>query len=144
LFGSLYFYTLTYQLTMSNLLKTTLQKRLASFGFAFKGLATLFRTQPNARIHLLATMLVIGFGFWLQITPFEWALVALCIGMVFAAEAFNSALEFLTDLVSPEYHELAGKTKDLAAAGVLLTAGGTAAVGLLIFGPKLWQVLFMH
>jgi diacylglycerol kinase len=127
---------------MSNLLKTSLQKRLASFGFAFKGVATLFRTQPNARIHLLATVLATGLGFWLKITPMEWALVALCIGTVLAAEAFNSAFEFLTDLVSPEYHELAGKTKDVAAAGVLLMAFGAAAVGFLIFGPKLWQILF--
>ncbi len=127
---------------MSNLFKTTFQKRLASFGFAFKGVSTLFRTQPNARIHLVAMVFAIGMGFWLQINTTEWALVTLCIATVLAAEAFNSALEFLTDLVSPQHHELAGKTKDVAAAGVLLTACGTAACGLLIFGPKLWAVLF--
>jgi diacylglycerol kinase len=127
---------------MSSLFKTTFQKRLASFGFAFKGVSTLFRSQPNARIHLVAMVLAIGMGFCLKISVTEWALVALCIGAVLAAEAFNSALEFLTDLVSPNYHELAGKTKDVAAAGVLLTACGAAASGLLIFGPKLWAVLF--
>ena len=58
-----------------------------------------------------------------------------------AAEAFNTALEYLTDLVSPGHHELAGKTKDVAAAGVLLTAVGAAAVGLIIFLPKVMAML---
>ena len=100
-------------------------------------MGTLFATQPNAWIHAIATVAVIILGTWLKCGPLEWSLLALTIGAVLAAEAFNTALEFLTDLVSPDYHELAGKTKDVAAAGVLITAFAAVAVGFLIFLPKI-------
>lgn len=114
-----------------------LRKRIASFGYAFKGIALLVRTQPNARIHLVLTGLVIGGGFFFQISPLEWLILILTIALVLAAEAFNSALEALTDLVSPDWHHLAGNAKDLAAGAVLLCAIGAVAVGLLIFLPKI-------
>ena len=113
------------------------RKRINSFKFAFQGVFELFRSQPNARIHLFAAVLVILAGFYFQINSTEWCLIVLAIFLVLAAEAFNTALEYLTDLVSPDYHPLAGKTKDVAAAGVLLTAIGAAIIGLLIFLPKI-------
>lgn len=116
-------------------------KRLLSFKYAFQGLRDLFRTQPNARIHLLAAALVIVMGCWLGLSQAEWGLIMLCIFVVLAAEAFNTALEYLTDLVSPDFHPLAGKTKDGAAAAVLLSALGAALTGLFILGPKLWERL---
>ena len=60
----------------------------------------------------------------------------ICIALVISLEAVNTALEYLTDLVSPERHPLAGKAKDVAAAAVLIAAIGSAIVGLLIFVPK--------
>ena len=57
-------------------------------------------------------------------------------GIIFNT-SFNTALEFLTDLVSPDYHELAGKTKDVAAGAVLITAFAAIAVAVCIFGPKI-------
>ena len=111
--------------------------RIKSFAYAFKGIRTLFATQPNAWIHLLAAALVSVLGVWLQLSFIEWAILALTIGTVIAAEAFNTALEFLTDLVSPDYHPLAGKTKDVAAAGVLITALAAIGVGVFIFLPKI-------
>ena len=113
-------------------------KRLLSFTFAFQGIRDLFQSQPNARLHALAAVLILILGGWLNLDRIEWMLVLLSIFLIFAAEAFNTALEHLTDLVSPEYHVLAGKTKDAAAAGVLLIAMGVFLVGLLIFVPKLW------
>ena len=118
-----------------------LKKRIDSFKYAFQGIATLFRTQPNAIIHLITAISVLIAGWYFQLSTAEWCLIALSIASVLAAEAFNTALEFLTDLVSPDYHELAGKTKDVAAAGVLFTAMGAAIVGLIIFLPKLWALL---
>jgi diacylglycerol kinase len=112
-------------------------KRLLSFQFAFKGLRDLFRSQPNARIHGIVAALVVILGLWLPLSPTEWAIIWLCIFGVLAAEAFNTALEYLTDLVSPEYHVLAGKTKDAAAAAVLLFSIGAALAGLYILGPKI-------
>ncbi|MEZ4991012.1 MAG: diacylglycerol kinase family protein [Saprospiraceae bacterium] len=113
-------------------------KRLLSFKYAFKGAQDLFRSQPNARIHVVLAIAVLGMGLWLGLTGTEWAIISLCIFGVLAAEAFNTALEYLTDLVSPEYHVLAGKAKDAAAAAVLIFAIGTALAGWCILGPKIW------
>lgn len=118
-----------------------LQKRLRSFRYAFSGIGALMRSTPNARIHLLAAIAAVAMGFCLSISTLEWSLVVLAIASVFAAEAFNTALEQLTDLVSPGQHPLAGKAKDLAAGAVLLAAMGAAATGLLVFGPRLWHWL---
>ena len=114
-----------------------LKARLDSFRYAFKGIADLIRHTPNARIHLFVTLCVLIAGFFFGITRIEWCMIILCIALVFAAEAANTAIEYLTDLVSPEYHPLAGKTKDVAAAAVLLAAIGAAIVGMLIFVPYL-------
>ncbi|MBK8704433.1 MAG: diacylglycerol kinase family protein [Saprospiraceae bacterium] len=114
-----------------------LKRRWKSFGFAFKGLADMLRTQPNARFHTLAAGLVIAAGLYVNLSTIEWCLISLAIALVFAAEAFNTALEYLVDLTSPHPHPLAGKAKDAAAAAVLLTALGAAVLGILIFGPKI-------
>jgi diacylglycerol kinase len=114
-----------------------LSKRLASFKYAFKGIANLFQTQPNAQIHLIAATFAIALGIYLKLSFGEWAILSITIFAVLAAEAFNTAIEYLTDLVSPDFHPLAGKTKDVAAAGVLLTAIGAIFVAIFIFLPKI-------
>jgi diacylglycerol kinase len=113
------------------------KKCIASFRYAFTGIALLIKTQANARFHLLAAAVVIVAAWYLEVSALEWAILALTIGTVLAAEGFNTALEFLTDLVSPDYHELAGKTKDVAAGAVLITAFAAIAVAVFIFGPKI-------
>ncbi len=118
-------------------MKKLLRRRAASFGHAFRGLGDLFATQVHARIHAVAGGVAVGLGFYLKISPGEWCLVVLSIAAVLAAEAMNTAIEYWTDLVSPEHHPLAGKAKDVAAAAVLLTAIGAAIVGGIIFLPKL-------
>lgn len=115
----------------------SLQKRANSFRYAFKGLVDLFRNQPNARIHGAATIAVIGAGVFFHISRTEWVALVLCITLVVALEAVNTALEYLTDLVSPGYHPLAGKAKDVAAAAVLVAALGAVAVGGFVFFPKI-------
>ena len=115
--------------------------RWRSFGYAFRGLAICFRTQANARIHALATAVVVALGFALKLVAWEWCAVVLAIASVWAAECFNSAMESLVDLVSPERRPLAGRIKDLAAGGVLAAAIGAAAVGAIIFAPKLCWLL---
>ncbi|MFT5168246.1 MAG: diacylglycerol kinase (ATP) [Saprospiraceae bacterium] len=114
-----------------------LRKRIESFRFAFAGIAHFVKSEPNVIIHLIAAAIAVGMGFFFAITTIEWCLVIFAIGLVLSAEAFNTSIEYLTDLVSPDYHELAGKTKDVAAAAVLLTAIAAATVGLLIFLPKI-------
>ncbi|MEL7425673.1 MAG: diacylglycerol kinase family protein [Bacteroidota bacterium] len=120
------------------------QQRWRSFGYAFKGIATLFRTQVHAWIHLVAMVMVIALGLFFGIKSWEWVVLILCITLVLAAEAFNTAIEFLTDLVSPDFHPLAGKAKDTAAAAVLISAIGAAIVGLIILGPYLLDALSLR
>ena len=117
--------------------RTGLAGRVASFGFALRGLRILVATQANARIHAVATVLTVGAGFWFALTRMEWCAVIAAIGLVWTAEGLNTALEFLTDLVSPEQHPLAGKAKDVAAGAVLAASIAAAAIGVIIFGPKL-------
>ena len=118
-----------------------LTSRLRSFGHAFRGLGVLLRTQRNARIHAVATVLVVAAGALARISPAEWALLALAVACVWAAEALNTAIEFVVDLVSPESHALAAKAKDVAAAAVLVAAIGSLIVGALVFGPHVLKML---
>lgn len=125
----------------NNPYKVSIKKRIDSFGFAFKGVATLFKTQPNARIHLMAILLVTVAGFLLKVSTAEWCFIVMSFAMVLAAEAINTAVEFVVDLTSPDYHPLAGKAKDVAAAAVLITAIGASLIGFIIFLPKLLVLL---
>ena len=115
--------------------------RLRSFGHAFRGLAILLRSQHNARIHAVATILVVAAGVLFGFSPVEWALIALAIVCVWVAEALNTAIEFVADLASPEHHPLAGKAKDVAAGAVLVAAIGSLIVGALVFGPHVLRML---
>lgn len=111
--------------------------RILSFGFAIQGLITFFKTQHNAWIHLLASIIVIALGFVLKVNTTEWCWLIIAIAIVFIAELFNTAIEFLTDLVSPQIHPIAKKVKDVAAAAVLVAAIAALVVGLIVFLPKL-------
>jgi diacylglycerol kinase (ATP) len=109
----------------------------SSFGYAFAGLAYCLRTQRNFRIHLALAFLATLLGLWLGLAWAEWAVLAATVVLVLAAEMVNTMIESLVDLVTQEFHPLAGVAKDVAAGVVLLTAIGAVVVGLLIFLPKL-------
>ncbi len=119
-----------------------LKERFDSFKYAFQGIVSLFKSEPNARIHLIFTLVSLFAAWFFQISVTEWCFIILCISLVFSAEALNTSIEALTDLVSPEHHPLAGKAKDVAAAAVLILAIGAAAVGLIIFLPKMYAYVF--
>ena len=104
-------------------------------------MAEVIQSQSNPKIHLLAAMVAILGGWFLAISTVEWCIVILCITSVLGAESLNSAIEYLTDLASPEFHPLAKKTKDAAAAGVLWVAIGALLVGLVIFLPKIFALI---
>lgn len=122
-------------------MKHYLADRGRSFRHAFSGMRHVLRTQPNARLHLLVTAMVVLLGVWLQLPLRDWALIALTITLVLAAEFFNTALEALVDLTSPQPHPLAKIAKDVSAAAVLLSAAGAVILGLLLLGPPLWDRL---
>jgi diacylglycerol kinase (ATP) len=115
----------------------TLRKRLESFRYAFNGIKTLLSGEANARIHSIATVVVVTAGLLLGLTSTEWIAVVIVIGAVFAAEALNTAIERLADIVSPGYHETIKQVKDLSAGAVLLISIAAALVGAIIFLPKL-------
>lgn len=111
--------------------------RLKSFAYALQGMLHLVRTQPNARLHLLAAFLVCAAGAYLGLGRAEWLWITVAIVLVWSAEAFNTALEQLADALHPEQHPGIGQAKDMAAAAVLIAAVGAAVIGMLIFVPHL-------
>lgn len=119
----------------------TFRKRLASFRYAFNGVRLLIQKEHNAWIHCFAAICVVITGIFFGLSKMEWIAVIIVIGAVFSAEAVNSAVESLSDLVSPEYNEAIKNTKDLAAGAVLIMAIAAAIVGCIIFIPKLCYLL---
>ena len=106
---------------------------IASVRCALKGVRFASR-ERNFRIDIV--------GFVCQISAFEWLVVVACFGLVLGGEALNSALEYIVDLASPDYHVLAGKAKDCAAGAVLLFAAASFVIGCIIFIPKLLALVF--
>ena len=113
------------------------KKQLRSFGYAWQGIRSCVGKEQNLSFHLIAMTAVTLAGFVLGITRTEWTVVILCFGVVIAAELFNTAIERLVDLVSPERHPVAGQVKDIAAGAVLVCAVAAAIIGLIIFIPYL-------
>jgi diacylglycerol kinase len=116
-------------------------RRLArSFRCAFRGVGTLFAICPNFRIHLVCTVAVVMLAAWLRMPPIDWAILALAIGSVLTAEAFNTALESLADAVHPAEHPLVGRAKDLAAGAVVLAAAAAVSVAFALLMPRLFSL----
>lgn len=107
-----------------------------SFQYAWQGVRDFMRTQHNAIVHALATVAVAICGCMVNVSGSEWTILLLAIAAVWAAEIFNTAIEKLCDVVSPQRDERIRLIKDLAAAGVLITSIAAAAAGLIIFIPK--------
>ncbi len=111
--------------------------RIAAFRYAFDGWWYLLRTQRNAWIHAVISVIVVVLGFWLDLSRGDWVAIVIAIALVWLAEFLNTALEAVVDLASPEQHRLAKAGKDLGAAAVLIAAGTAVIVGLLVLGPPL-------
>jgi diacylglycerol kinase (ATP) len=118
-------------------MRFSIAARLKSFTFAFAGIAYMLRTQHNAWLHLVATILVILAGFGLSISGEDWRWLVVAIMLVWTAEGVNTAFEHLCDVVSPEFHASVQKSKDIAAAAVLICVIGAVIIGLLVFVPYL-------
>lgn len=119
----------------------SIKRFVKSFGHAIDGIKALVKNEANFRIHLFIGALVIVFAFYFNLNPYEWCILLICIGLVLMAEAFNTAIEHLIDLISPEIHPLAKSAKDVAAAAVLLISIFAAIVGLIIFIPHLYNLI---
>lgn len=113
-----------------------------SFLFALQGLRYALKTERNIRVMLGAGVFAVVMGIVLGIDATSWAVVALCCGAVIMAELMNTAVETVVDLVSPEFHPLAGHAKDIAAAGVWVLSAAAAVAGLVIFGSAIAEKFF--
>ena len=122
--------------------KITFSGRIRSFKYAFRGLGVMLVSQKNAWIHMTATVVVCIVSALLGIKASEWCWIVLAITGVWTAEGLNTALEFLTDIASPEFHPLAEKAKDVAAGAVLITAIGAVVIGAIVLGPYVYQLAY--
>lgn len=108
---------------------------MKSFDYAIQGIITAMREQ-NFRFHLLSAVMVMIAGLFTGLSIMEWIIIVLVITLVIGAEMFNTAIERIVDLASPDYHPLAKQAKDIAAASVLVFAACSVIIGILIFLPK--------
>lgn len=112
-----------------------------SFRNAFSGIKVLVISENNARIHFVILILVVIAGIVLKLSPAHWIAIVLASGLVIACECFNTAVEYLADAITPEYNSVIQKAKDLAAAGVLISAVVSVITGLIIFIPAIFRFL---
>jgi diacylglycerol kinase (ATP) len=119
--------------------KGSFQRLARSFRFAGRGARLLVASECNARWHLVATVTVLAAGFSFGLSQAEWIAIVLCVGLVWAAEAANTALEWLCNCVTQKHDERIRNIKDVAAGGVLCAAIAAAIVGGIIFVPRLLQ-----
>jgi len=122
--------------------QSEIYSRAKSFQYAYEGWRYVLKTQHNAWIHTVVSLLVFGLAYWLKLPARDWAVLILTIVVVWIAEFMNTAIEAVVDLSQGEFHPIAKIAKDVAAAAVLLGAVGAFIVGLLIMGPPLWNRLF--
>lgn len=116
---------------------------LSSFGFAFTGIFSAFQSERNMWIHLGAAMIVLIFGLLFEVSAYEWGLLVLCIAMVFSTELINTALEYTVNQISQERNYNAKRIKDISAAAVLITSLAAAVIGLVIFLPRVINLMEM-
>ncbi|MBP6385422.1 MAG: diacylglycerol kinase family protein [Pseudarcicella sp.] len=119
--------------------KFSISKSLKSFAFAINGLKVLFKEEHNAKIHFVATIMVIIASVLFQLNAYEWMAIIFCIGTVLSAEIFNTVIENIADFLTIENNAKIKKIKDLSAAAVLITSFTAFIMGLIIFLPKIIQ-----
>lgn len=117
------------------------QPLFKSFGFAFEGIFNTIKTERNIKIHLFATIVVVIFGFILNISYLEWLICLLLFGLITSLELVNTSLEAVVDLATQERKPLAKKAKDAAAGAVLYSSIIAAIIGGIIFFPKLYNFI---
>lgn len=122
--------------------KFHIHSRIQSFPYAFAGLKDMVTSQHNAWIHAVATLAAIGFGSWLGIGYVKLALIVVTVVTVWVAEAFNTVFEIMSDILSPDFSPEIKRAKDIAAAAVLIASFGAVLIGLLLFGPEIYQRFF--
>ena len=112
--------------------KQEYKKIINSFKYAIEGFVSSFKTERNMKIHIMAMIIVIALGIFMKLNKIEWCIITIAIVMVISAELFNTAIETVVDMVSPQKNPQAKLVKDIAAAAV---------IGIIIFGPKIVTII---
>jgi diacylglycerol kinase (ATP) len=115
--------------------------RIGSFRRAFLGLWTMLRSQRNAWIRACATFLATAIALYFGLSRAEWWWSVLAIMAVWTAEALKTAFKILADVSSPDFHPLVRKSRDLAAGAVLISALGSALIGVIVLGPRVLEMM---
>ncbi len=120
----------------------SLTGRIRSFRHAVHGIILMLKSQHNAWVHATASVIILVAGAFFHLSAHDWCWLVIAIMAVWTAEALNTALEFLANVASAEFHPLVAKAKDVAAGAVLISAAGAVAIALLILGPRILS--FLH
>ena len=116
---------------------------ISSLEFALTGIFTAFKEEKNMRSHVLSAVAAIIAGLIFRISATYWLFLLLSIFLVIAFEIMNSAVENVVDLASDYHFSMRAKNaKDMAAGAVLVVSGFAVITGLIIFLPKLWDIIF--
>lgn len=129
------------KLKRKRIIKVKTKKLINSFKYAIEGFIVSFKSERNMKIHIAIMLLVILLGFLLNINYYEWLICIILFGIVIAGELFNTVIETIVDMVMPYKNEQAKKAKDISAAAVLVLAISSAIVGIMIFLPKICQII---
>ena len=119
-----------------------IKKFINSFKYPIKGLKYAYKNEQNLAFDVMITIIIIILGVAFKISIVEWALLSITIGLVISAELFNTAIEAVVDLVTEAYHPLAKVAKDTSAAAVFILAIVSVIEGIIIFLPKVINLLF--
>lgn len=122
-------------------METKTKKIINSFKYAIEGIISSFRTERNMKIHVLIMLIVIVAGILLKVSLLDWIILVIMISLVISAELFNTTIETVVDMITKEKDEKAKLAKDVSAGAVLVLAIGSIIVGLIIFVPKILNLL---
>ena len=121
--------------------KRSIKRLFNSFKYALEGIKYAFIYEQNIIVHSIIATIVIILGITLKISHFEWLICFILFGLVIATELINTSIEAIVDLICPKKDPLAKIAKDTASGAVLVFASVAAISGLIIFVPKIMDVI---
>lgn len=111
--------------------------RILSFKYAFEGIASAIKEEPNLKFHLFFALLIVWAAWFFQVTSLDWIILVIMIGLVLTLELTNTAIEAVVDSFTQEQHPAAKYAKDISAGAVLVITIVAIIVGFIIFLPYL-------
>lgn len=118
-----------------------MKKQLNNFKYCFDGMIYALTNEQSMMSHFIIAFLTIILGFIVKLSRNEWFLVILLIALVIALEFINTAIEAVCDMVMPDIHPLAKIAKDTSSAAVFVMAMAALIIGLLIYIPRIIEML---